>query len=178
LGGRALRPVCDVASGPDHRCMFARYYLELPLPFEEVREALLTRPQDWVPRVVEDAEERGRLLLDVGFESRGRRVGKRVEIELGRPFLLASKTILPLTWHATGPEALFPSLEADLEVAQLSERRTQLSVSARYRPPLGALGRAVDKVVLHRVAEATIKDFLDQIGETIQIRLHSPVPGS
>jgi len=43
---------------------------------------------------------------------------------------------------------------------------------------LGALGRAIDKAMLHRVAEATIKDFLDRTGETIQARLLSPVPGS
>lgn len=159
--------------------MFVRYYLELSLPFEEVEEALLNRPQDWVPGLAEDAEERGnRLLVEVGFGPPRRRIGKRVEIELGRPFLLASKTILPLTWHATGSEALFPSLEADLEVAQLSQNRTQLSVSARYRPPLGAVGRAIDKAMLHRVAEATIKDFLDRTGETIQAHLLSPVPGS
>jgi hypothetical protein len=159
--------------------MFARYYLELPLPFEEVQETLLNRPQDWVPGLAEGAEERSdRLLAEVGFGSPGRRVGKRVEIELGRPFLVASKTILPLTWRATGSEALFPSLEADLEVAQLSRNRTQLSVSARYRPPLGALGRAIDKALLHRVAEATIKDFLDRAGETIQARLLSPAPGT
>jgi hypothetical protein len=159
--------------------MFARYYLELPLPFEEVQETLLNRPQDWVPGLAEGAEERSdRLLAEVGFGSPGRRVGKRVAIELSRPFFLASKTILPITWHATGPESLFPSLEADLEVAQLSQNRTQLSVSARYRPPLGALGRAIDKAMLHRVAEATIKDFLDRTGEAIQARLLSAAPGS
>jgi len=159
--------------------MFARYYLELPLPFEEVENTLLNRPQDWVPGLAEGAEERSdRLLAEVGFGSLGRRVGKRVEIELGRPFRFASKTILPITWHATGPEALFPSLDADLEVAQLSQNRTQLSVSARYRPPLGALGRAIDKAMLHRVAEATIKDFLDRTGEVIQARLLSAAPGS
>jgi uncharacterized membrane protein len=57
-------------------------------------------------------------------------------------------------------------LEADLEVAALGGSRTQLSVSARYRPPLGSVGRVIDKALLHRVAEATIKDFLDRLGET------------
>jgi hypothetical protein len=29
-------------------------------------------------------------------------------------------------------------------------------------------GRAIDRALLHRVAEATIKDFLDQTGQAIQ----------
>jgi len=159
--------------------MFVRYYLELPVSFEEARDTLLNQPQDWVPGLAEEAEGRtNSLLVEVGFGPAGRRVGKRVEIQFGRPYELASKVILPLTWRATGPEALFPSLEADLEVAPLSRYRTQLSVSARYRPPLGALGRLIDKTMLHRVAEATIKDFLDGIGESMEARLLSPAGGS
>jgi len=162
---------------PDDLDMFVRYYLELPLPLEEVKETLLQSPQDWVPGLAEDAEARSELLLiDVGFGPSGRRVGKRVQIEVGRPFFLASKTILPLMWRATGAEALFPSLEADLEVASLSRNRTQLSISARYSPPLGAVGRAIDKALLHRVAEATIKDFLDRTGEVILARTLSSSP--
>ena len=49
----------------------------------------------------------------------------------------------------------------------MGEDRTQLAISARYRPPLGVLGRTVDRVLLHRVAEATVKDFLDRVGEAI-----------
>jgi hypothetical protein len=52
-------------------------------------------------------------------------------------------------------------------VGPLGEDRTQLAISARYRPPLGVVGRAVDRVLLHRVAEATLKDFLDRLGRAI-----------
>jgi hypothetical protein len=93
-----------------------------------------------------------------------------VIIKLGTPFRIASKTILPMSWQATGAEKLFPSLEADVEVAALGASRTQLSVSARYRPPLGPVGRVIDKALLHRVAEATIKDFLDRAGEALTAR--------
>lgn len=76
-------------------------------------------------------------------------------------------TSLPLTWERIGMEGLLPRLEADLEVGPLGGGRTQLAISARYRPPLGAVGRAVDRVLLHRVAEATVKDFLDRVGAAI-----------
>ena len=44
---------------------------------------------------------------------------------------------------------LFPALEADLEVAPLPPDRTQLAMSARYLPPLGSIGKVVDRAVLY-----------------------------
>jgi hypothetical protein len=158
--------------------MFVRYYLELALPFEEVERTLLRSPQDWVPGLAQDAQAKGQLLLaEVGFGPPGRRVEKRVQIELGSPFRLASKTVLPMTWQATGPESLFPSLEADLEVAALSRDRTQVAISARYVPPLGAVGRAIDRTLLHRVAEASVKDFLDRTGEALLAQATPAIAG-
>jgi hypothetical protein len=149
--------------------MFARYFLELDLPFDEVERALLRSPKDWVPGVAADAEARGELLLaEVGFGRSAFRLGKRVEIVLGDPMRFPSKTILPMSWRPEGGQPLFPSLDADIEVAALGPTRAQLSVSARYRPPLGVLGRVVDRALLHRVAEATLKDFLDQAGGAIR----------
>ena len=46
----------------------------------------------------------------------------------------------------------------------------KLSVSARYRTPMGAVGRMLDRALLHRVAEATVKDFLDRVGERLRSR--------
>ena len=78
-----------------------------------------------------------------------------------------SKTVLPMSWRPIGMEGLVPSLEADVEIASLGPRRAQLSISGRYEPPMGALGRAIDRALMHRVAEATLKDFLDRAGEVM-----------
>ena len=157
--------------------MFVRYYMELHRPFPEVEAALLAAPQEWLPGLATEAQARGQgLLVEVGFETAGGRVGKQVEIELGDSFRTASKTILPMTWRATRTETLFPSLEADLEVAALGAGRTQFSISARYRPPFGAVGRAIDRTLLHRVAEATLKDFLDRAGEALLARVPTRSP--
>jgi hypothetical protein len=153
--------------------MFARYYLDLAVPFADVEATLLADPGAWVPGLLRDAEGRGNdLLAEVGFGHGERRLEKAVEIRLGTPYRMGSKTLLPMTWRASGAERLFPQLDADVEVAALGPTRTQLSISARYRPPMGPLGRAMDKALLHRVAEATIKDFLDRVGE----RLLRPEP--
>lgn len=152
--------------------MFIRYYLDLAIPFDEVEPALIARPADWVPGLASDAEHGAeRLLAEVGFEVADARVDKTVEIEFGQPYRIPSKTLLPIAWKATGAEQLFPALDADIEVAALGPNRTQLSISARYRPPAGPLGRMLDRALLHRIAEATVKDFLDRVGDVLTARI-------
>ena len=152
--------------------MFVRYYFELDLPFDQIERALLDSPRDWVPGLADDAQARGELLLaEVGFGRSGYRLGKRVEIVLGEAMQFPSKTVLPMSWRPVGGETLFPSLDADIEVAALGPNRTHLSISARYQPPLGVMGRVIDSALLHRVAEATLKDVLDRAGQAMRARL-------
>jgi hypothetical protein len=143
--------------------MFARYYVELPLQRERVEQVLIGAPGSWLPALATEANLHGdRLLAEVGFGD-DVRIARQVVINLGAPIHLPSKTVVPLRWTATGAPGLFPALDADLEIAPLGHDRCQLSLSARYVPPLGALGRAIDRALLFRVAEATIKNFLDQV---------------
>jgi len=159
--------------------MFVRYFLDLDDPFERVEAALLADPSSWVPGMARAAEDLGeRLLAEVGFAVNvDRRVDKEVEISFGEPYRALTKTRLPMSWNATGAKQLFPSLEADLEVAGLGPSRTQISISAQYRPPMGSLGRALDRALLHRVAEATIKDFLDRVGDAVAVRVRATADG-
>jgi hypothetical protein len=151
--------------------MFARYYLDLEVPYADVEASLTADSETWMPGLLRAAEERGEALLaEVGFGLDERRIDKEVEIRVGTPYRIPTKTLLPMSWTATGAERLFPQLDADIEVAALGPHRTQLSISARYRPPMGVIGRALDRALLHRVAEATIKDFLDRVGERIGAR--------
>jgi hypothetical protein len=141
--------------------MFARYFVEVPLPADRVERALLASPAEWLSAMAGAAQERGDgLLTEVGVGPLGTRLRRPVTIRLGAPVRFPSMTSLPLTWEPVG-------LDADLELGSLGQDRTQLAISARYRPPLGVVGRAVDRVLLHRVAEATLKDFLDRVGAVI-----------
>jgi len=147
--------------------MFARYFVEMPFPSEQVERALLRSPESWVPGLAEQANYRGDVLLaEVGFGD-DVRIARQVAIEFGEPIRAPSKLMLPLRWSATGAPGLFPSLDADLEVAPLGPKRTQLSISARYVPPFGPIGRVIDRAVLFRIAEATLKDFLDRTAESL-----------
>jgi uncharacterized membrane protein len=59
-------------------------------------------------------------------------------------------------------------LDAELEFASLGDELTQVSLSGRYQPPLGLVGRTIDKALLSRVAEATIKDFVDRLARALE----------
>lgn len=157
---------------PDCPDMFARYFVELPVGADRVEEVLTdATADDWLPGIARDANHRGDVLLaDVGFGD-DVRIARKVGVELGEVVRMPSKTVLPLRWHATGAAGLFPALDADLEIAPLGPHRTQLAMSARYVPPLGALGRAIDRAMLFRVAEATLKDFLDRVGEAVLLEI-------
>ena len=75
---------------------------------------------------------------------------------------------IALRWEATGPGGgLFPVLDADVRLTPAGEHVTLLSMAGSYRPPLGALGRALDQAILHRVAAATIRRFVAQVAARI-----------
>lgn len=69
-----------------------------------------------------------------------------------------------IRWEVTGPGGgLFPVLDADVRLQPADEQRTLLTLQGAYRPPLGALGQALDRAILHRVAAATIRNFLNRV---------------
>jgi hypothetical protein len=147
--------------------VFARYFVELPMDPERVEDAIMRDPLSWLPGLASQANLQGdALLAEVGFGD-APRMARTVAIEFGEPVRMPSKSVLPFRWTPVGGGGLFPALDADLEIAQLGSGRSQLAMSARYVPPLGGLGRAIDRAVLYRVAEATLKDFLDRVRESV-----------
>ena len=70
---------------------------------------------------------------------------------------------LALRWEATGPGGgLFPALDADLRLAPDGDGSV-LTLAGAYRPPLGPMGDALDRTLLHRVAAATVRSFLARV---------------
>jgi len=153
--------------------MFLRYYVELDLPTAQVEAALLDSPSSWLPALADGAIERAEpLFAEVGVGPAGLRVSKRVVVRLGEPVKFPSRLSFPMSWEPGG--SLLPKLDAELELGKLGTGRTQLSISGRYEPPLGTVGRTVDRLALHRVAEATIKDFLDRVAAALESPELSP----
>jgi hypothetical protein len=124
---------------------------------------------NWLPDIANDANGGGeKLLSELGFDLGTRRVGRRINVEIGAPKASAGLIFMPIRWRAAAEAGFFPTLEGELEVAAIGSARTQLGLSANYEPPLGVLGKIADRTLFHRVAEVTVKDFLERVGERLE----------
>lgn len=91
-------------------------------------------------------------------------VSKLVRVQVRELTWTDGSTGLALRWEATGASGgLFPVLDADLKLASTGEQATLLAIAGAYRPPLGSLGEALDRAILHLVATATIRNFLARV---------------
>jgi len=151
--------------------VFVRSFVEIAGPYPEVREALLHDVGSWLPGLADSAGASGEArMADVGF-GHSMRVDRTVAVEVGTPIPDDGRTLVPIRWRPESREALFPALDGEIEAAPVGAASTQLSMTARYTPPFGLLGRVADRALLHRVAEATVKDFVDNVAAVVRDRL-------
>jgi len=142
--------------------MLVSYTLQMDIPFEEASQAILAKPERWLPSVATAAQDKERQLLgEVGFEVAHVRLERQVEIEVLRLERSPSKVVILIRWKAHQVSGLFPVLEGSLELSR-SGHASQLAVTGEYQPPGGAVGRLSDRAILHRIAEATVKDFVQR----------------
>jgi len=83
-------------------------------------------------------------------------------------------TRITLGWEAERATALFPVMKAVLSFWPLTSSETQMEIEGAYRPPLGAVGNVADAAIGHRVAEAAVHRFLDDVVEQIRRELPEP----
>jgi hypothetical protein len=97
---------------------------------------------------------------EVGLDVRaGPAIRQPVAIALGARSRTGPAARWPLSWEPVGHDAALPAFVGTLEVCDLDDGTTRLRVCGEYRPPLGVLGLVVDKVIGHRLAEASIEQF-------------------
>lgn len=95
-------------------------------------------------------------------------MSKLVQVQFRHLVTREDSAAWALRWEANGTTgALFPVLDADITLTRTGEKATVLAVAGTYRPPLGSLGGGLDRAIMHRVAEATIRAFARQIGAVI-----------
>ncbi len=121
--------------------------------------------------------EHGVALLAVGP---GRSLARLVRVRMRNPATHGDTTVLPLRWEAEGTSGhLFPVLDADLSLRPAGDRAV-LRLDGAYRPPFGTFGAALDRALLHHVAQATIRAFIRQVAAALTNPEHaaasSPIP--
>ncbi|HEV7218787.1 MAG TPA: hypothetical protein VGN39_07925 [Terriglobales bacterium] len=77
-------------------------------------------------------------------------------------------TRLLLEWEAAAMPRLFPLMRAELSVYPLTATETQLDFSGLYEPPFGAVGKAMNAMVGHRIAEVSVHRFIGDVAEYLR----------
>jgi len=72
-------------------------------------------------------------------------------------------TKLTLEWEATKMARLFPLMKGELFVYPLTATETQLDFSGVYQPPFGTVGKTMNAIVGHRLAEASVHSFVSDV---------------
>jgi hypothetical protein len=149
--------------------MFIYDFIQVDVPFADVRDHLLHGGGAWLSQLATAACE-GEQYPAARISVRPAEdlpVSKQVVVEIDEPYENDGLVRVPFRWRATGPSALFPTLEGDIELAHLGHCRTHICVMGRYNPPLGSIGRVLDRIVLHHFAEGTIRSFLKAVAEDL-----------
>ena len=144
--------------------MFVQDFHVVDVAFESVANAVAADTVALVEAAFEGARPDAEgLRARVGPEGWPSLFSKTVDLQFAPARFRADGLVLSFRWTSVGGTALVPTLEGELEFAPLGERQTQLVFRAQYDPPAGALGRGLDRLLLHRVAESTARAFVTQI---------------
>jgi hypothetical protein len=145
--------------------MFAsgQQIVDVPLDVAESRLASVIR-DGWLSDASAEAYQRSaEALFRVGPFGDAPGASRLVRVRFTDPSYRDGTTRVALRWEATGVTGgLFPALDADITLTAEGES-TRVALTGTYRPPLGPLGAGLDRLVLGKVAAATIGAFLDQV---------------
>ena len=145
--------------------MFVEAELPIALAFEVAKRALDRALADGglvaeSHRAVEDGLV---FVMPVGPRGAGR-PSTEVIVKLLASRPVGERLVTPLRWEVSGPAgALFPALDANLELEAVEPGMSRLSVIGRYEPPLGRLGATIDRAGMSKVATATMAALLREL---------------
>lgn len=158
--------------------MFVAHELtaDVSFPLAQQRLSSLARG-GWLGTASQDAYQDGfTTVIRVGPFGDRPGASKRVRVHFLDPVHRGESMTMGMRWEATGiTGALFPVLDADISLTPAGADATRLALAGTYRPPLDGLGATLDKVILHRVATATIRILLERV--TVALTSPAPPPG-
>jgi len=141
--------------------MFVQHSVHVNHPVAVCAGILTTGPRKWFPHLSDQK------VSAVGPRVAGIPLRKKVVVEVGVPVTAGQWTEIPVTWRATFPQKLFPVLVGKVELAPIDPRVTRLTVSGVYQPPLGKIGEQLNEVLMHNVAEGTVKELAESIAQRV-----------
>src|SRR6266516_7867774 len=92
-----------------------------------------------------------------------------VRVQFVDPVYRDGAMTVGVRWEAAGATGgLFPVLDANIRLSGDGSQGSRVMLTACYRRPLGALGAGLDRLVLHKVATATLKTFLARVAGVLE----------
>ena len=143
-------------------------------PYEQVRDALIKDPLAVFQAATKAAASRAQSIAsELRVEMGGiglqadiiisiKNIDEQVSKDMAGPI-----TRLQLEWQAAKLPSLFPLMNAELAIYPLTRTETQLDFLGFYEPPLGAVGKAVNAVVGHRIAEVSVHRFVTDVAGSL-----------
>lgn len=142
-----------------------QHSVDVKAPIEAVGSAFAKGPRKWFPNLD------GHGLAAVGPRPAAHGFQSKVTVEIGESLTGGSWTEVPITWRATYIKRLFPVMTGKVDFAPADDRVTRLKVCGMYQPPLARLGKHFDDALMHRVAEATVKELAESIAKRLETLL-------
>jgi len=149
--------------------MFVRDFVQVARPMGLVGPRFLDGADEWLTPLANRAVETGRSLrdqLETGSPSCSGPCD--VALTIGAARRRDDAILLPMAWAGTSESSTFPSLMADLEVAPVGATRTHISFSGTYEARREGLGRRGDELLFHRYTEASVRQFLVDIAQSLE----------
>jgi hypothetical protein len=143
-------------------------------PYTRVRDALSADPAAVFRAATMAAASRAEsVATELRVTVAGLEIGTEVLVSIGaieetRQPDSSRVTRIPVEWAAAERPRLFPLMNAQLSLYSLTARETQLDFLGQYQPPLGLLGNAMDAVVGHRIAEASVHRFVSDVARYLR----------
>jgi len=146
-----------------------RFYDYVNRPYDRVSAALKQDPLSVFRSATKAAAARAQsvaveLHVDIGGVGVKSDINVSVTgIEEKTDATLGPTTRLALEWEAATTPRLFPLMRGQLVAYALTRTETQLDFSGTYEPPLGVVGITLDAIAGHRIAEASVHRFVDDV---------------
>lgn len=159
-----------MSKGTEIRC-----YDYVNHPYERVRDVLKRDALAVFQSATKAAASRAESVaaeLHVDFGGVGIKADIRISVkdieEKRDEALSAVVTRLPLEWEAANKPGLFPLMKGELLIYSLTATETQLDFSGLYEPPFGTVGKAMNAMLGHRIAEASVHQFITDVASYLR----------
>ncbi|MGE5322769.1 MAG: hypothetical protein ACM3SW_07900 [Actinomycetota bacterium] len=153
-----------MSKGPEIRC-----FDYVNHPYERVRDALKENALAVFQSATKAAASRAQSVaaeLHVDFGGIAVSTDIKIDVQSVEEKVAAGSspaTRLTLEWEAATMPRLFPLMKGELSIYPLTSTETQLDFSGVYSPPFGALGKSINAIVLHSMAEASVHRFIADV---------------